>query len=172
MNCPKCGSPAPAKQTIPADRRPDGLPYRFRRCSSEQCGTTFTTREITGEALAKYQAGEAALATPPTPAQAAAQSPLPTPAPVGAQLIDLESEMEKLLPEALTALRESVKEKEPSRARCEIAWKIVSDRREYRRALAAPSPHGDPPEGGAQDPAMAQLANILRLVPDPELVEA
>ena len=163
MNCPTCGSPAPTKQTIPAEKRPDGLPYRFRRCTNEKCGATFSTREITGEDLAKYKAGEAALMAPPTPAQVVAQSPLPTPAPVGAQLLDLESEMEKLLPEALTALKESVKEKEPSRARCEIAWKIVSDRREYRRALTPP---GGPTQGeeDAQDPAVTQLANVLRLV--------
>lgn len=162
MNCPTCGAPAPTKQTIPADKRPDGLVYRFRRCTSEKCGATFSTREITGEDLAKYRAGEAALMTPPTPAQTVAQSPLPTPAPVGAPLLDLESEMEKLLPEALTALKESVKEKEPSRARCEIAWKIVSDRREYRRALVPSGP--TPGEDDVQDPAVAQLANVLRLV--------
>jgi hypothetical protein len=82
-------------------------------------------------------------------------------------MLDLETEMESILPDAVEALRECVRLKEPSRARVEAAWRVISDRREYRVRLAQQANiTGDTPN----DPRIAELAGILRLVPDQEAV--
>ncbi len=83
-------------------------------------------------------------------------------------MIDLEHEMESILPDAITALRECVRATDPSRARVEAAWRVISDRREYRMRLAE---QANRMNEVPSDPAMAQLANILRLVPE-EAIES
>jgi hypothetical protein len=70
--------------------------------------------------------------------------------------------MESLLPSAITALRESLTDKEPSKARVDVAKYVVEDRRQHRRALAeAATRTGIEPT----DPAVAQLAALLAAMP-------
>ena len=73
-------------------------------------------------------------------------------------LTDIEHQMEDLLAPAMQALRDSLKDKDPSRARVEVAKYVVEDRRAHRRALAeAANKTGVKPV----DPAVAQLAQLL-----------
>lgn len=154
MRCPKC-STFDHKVTAAraADATPDGTVHRIRKCA---CGHAWRTQEFTAAAASAMMTGAATpVAPPPLP-----QAPLATP--LSATMIDIEAEMEGLLPDAIVALRESVQSKDPSRVRAEAAWRVVADRREYRMGLAKQAAAtGDTPE----DPGLAQLASILRLVP-------
>jgi hypothetical protein len=125
--------------------------YRRRICQNPDCNESVTTLEVPLEQVRAWQALEA------NPAGAGTTLPTPPTAP----LIDLEDEMEDLLAPAVEALRVSLHEKDPSKARVDVAKFVISDRREYRRGLA--QVHGVMRDH-IDSPDIAQLANVLRLV--------
>ena len=158
MDCPKCGTKrAKTVVTVPADKREDGNVLRRRKCKA--CNQEFRTIEVlqTDWVVTQQQAVSSALPglTAPLPSS-------PT-----APLIDIEAELEDLLKPSLEALEEVLTSQEDiPKAKVDTARWLVADRREYRKALA-----------GAQgeessDPAIAELAQILSPVPNPEEAEA
>ena len=159
MDCPNCGmNRIPTKQTIPADRREDNRVLRKRTCKN--CQTHLMTLEIPAAELRalEQQAHNMVLSE-------GVGAPLPT-SPTS-PLLDIETELEDLLRPSLDALNEVLTSaKDPNRTKVDTARWLVADRREYRKALAET-------EGaeGSQDPAIAELASILSLVPDVEVAE-
>jgi len=92
-------------------------------------------------------------------------APLPT-SPTS-PLLDIETELEDLLRPSLDALNEVLTSaKDPNRTKVDTARWLVADRREYRKALA--ETHG---ADESTEPAIAELASILSLVPDVEVAE-
>jgi hypothetical protein len=154
MKCPACQGPTSAVQTIPAEKRQDGRVYRVRKCRSSDCGVTHSTLEI----LHSEAKGGIAPYTPPSPPPKAA-IPTANPSPV---LYDLEGELEKSLPLAVEVLADAVRPgTSPDKVKVDVAKWLLDDRRKWRIAMAEQSNlSGETPE----DPAVAQLANILRLV--------
>jgi hypothetical protein len=94
-----------------------------------------------------------------------AGGPLPT-SPTGV-LLDIETELEDLLRPSLDALNEVLTSaKDPNRTKVDTARWLVADRREYRKALA-----GTDGADQSEDPAIAELATLLALVPDLDVAE-
>ena len=137
--------------TVPADKREDLRVYRVRRCKT--CDQKFSSIEILLPDLRalEQQAGSAA--------NGVSLGPLPS-SPT-APLIDIEQELEGLLTPSLEALEEVLtSDSDLPKAKVDTARWIVADRREYRRNLAE-----TPGAEDSQDPAIAELAQILSLVP-------
>lgn len=162
MRCPACQGPTTAQQTIPAERRADGRVYRLRKCRSSQCGATCTTleafhHEVVAEDQSKAEADQAARRPRPQPA-----IPIAAPPPV---LYDLEGNLEKGLPHAVGYVIDAVKPgTTPDKVKLDAAKWLIDDRRRWRVQMAEQANHaGETPN----DPALAQLVNVLRLVPDP-----
>jgi len=161
MQCPKCGTYEHRVNSASAvDSAQDGTVHRIRRC---KCGHSWRTREIPSTDLHALEHG----ATPRTPPPPPIAWPTPTGTrplalALGVPLVDIEHEMESLLPAAIAAMRESLADKEPSKARVDVAKYVVEDRRQHRRALAeAAQRTGQTPA----DPAVAQLAALLASMP-------
>jgi hypothetical protein len=157
MKCPACGSPTTAVQTIPSDKRKDGRTYRARRCRNELCGKTCSTLEgLHSEVKAS---GDHDLPGP-------RRVPVAIPAMDPGAPFDLEGELEKGLPLAVDVMVDAVRPgTTPDRAKIDAAKWLIDDRRKWRIAMADQcNASGQEPT----DPAVAQLANILRLVPDQE----
>jgi len=167
MKCPACQGPTSAVQTIPAERRNDGRVYRVRKCRDPECGATCSTledfhRAVVAEEQAMKEAEQAGRRPRPQPA-----IPIATPPPV---MYDLEGELEKGLPQAVDYIIHAVKPgTTPDKVKLDAAKWLIDDRRRWRIQTAEQANRaGETPN----DPALAQLASVLRLVPDPELVEA
>ena len=90
--------------------------------------------------------------------------PIAAPAPT---MYDLEGELEKGLPLAVECILDAVKPKtSPDKVKLDAAKWLIDDRRRWRIQTAEQANRaGEVPA----DPAMAQLAGILRLVPDQEV---
>ncbi len=165
MQCPACGShDSEVVQSICAKRRSDGRTYRNRRCHT--CGSSYTTYEVHRFALdADKAAREADSRTAAPPPKVAIPTANPTP-----QLYDLEDELEKGLPAAVECIIDAVRPgTSPDKVKIDAAKWLVDDRRKWRIQMAEQANRsGEVPS----DPAMAQLANILRLVPDQEAIES
>jgi hypothetical protein len=164
MQCPACSGPTKAIQTHPARNRSDGRVYRLRRCVDSACNTTCSTleafhHEVVAESLVAKEAEAAARRQPPAPA-----IPIAAPAPT---MYDLEGELEKGLPLAVECILDAVKPKtSPDKVKLDAAKWLIDDRRRWRIQTAEQANRaGEVPA----DPAMAQLAGILRLVPDQEV---
>lgn len=155
MLCPACSGPTTTVQTIPAEKRHDGRVYRYRRCRDPQCNVTHSTLEI----LHSEAKGSIA---PPSQHSPKAAIPAANPS----ALYDLEGELEKGLPLAVEVILDAVRPgTSPDRVKLDAARWLLDDRRKWRIAMAEQANRaGEVPE----DPAMAQLAGILRLVPDQE----
>jgi len=158
MDCPKCGATrAKTVVTVPADKREDGHVLRRRKCVA--CNQEFRTVEVLQTAWVETQHQAVSSALPGLPG--------PLPSSPTAPLIDLEAELEDLLRPSLEALEEVLtSQKDVPKSKVDTARWLVADRREYRRALAGAQ--GEE----ASDPAIAELAQILSLVPNPEEAEA
>ena len=164
MMCPACSGPTTAIQTIPADKRKDGRVYRLRRCRDSKCGATCTTLEGLHSEVKAQDQEEEAKRPPPAPPPA-----IPTATP-NAPLYDLEGELEKGLPHAVECIIDAVKPgTTPDKVKIDAAKWLLDDRRKWRVAMAE---QANRMNEVPNDPAMAQLANILRLVPDAEAVES
>lgn len=152
MDCPKCGAKrAPTVVTVPADKREDGNVLRRRKCKA--CDLEFRTVEVLQTDWVVTQQQAVASALPGLTA--------PLPSSPTAPLIDIESELEDLLRPSLDALEEVLTSQvDIPKAKVDTARWLVADRREYRKALAGAQ--GEE----ASDPAIAELAQILSLVPD------
>lgn len=155
MQCPKCGSyQHRTHATHAADKFTDGTVHRIRKCTESGCGYSWRTHEIHSTAFISLTAGIEPKQPPPPPAP----STNPLAQALNMPLTDIEHEMEDLLAPAMQALRDSLKDKDPSRARVEVAKYVVEDRRAHRRALAeVANKTGATPI----DPAVAQLAKLL-----------
>ena len=155
MQCPKCGTYSHRTHaTYAADKFTDGAVHRIRKCTEPDCGHTWRTTEIHSTAFTSLTAGIEPKSPPPPPAP----STNPLAQALNVPLTDIEHQMEDLLAPAMQALRDSLKDKDPSRARVEVAKYVVEDRRAHRRALAeAANKTGVKPV----DPAVAQLAQLL-----------
>lgn len=152
MDCPYCGEKrSKVWVTEPADTRNDGRTGRKRKCKT--CNRSFSTLEML---LSDVRALEKS-SVPQT--STGVNAPLPTsPA---SQLLDIEDELEQLLPQSIQCLRDTMTSSdEPSKVKVDTARWLVSDRREYRKALQVRMED----EGAGDDPALQQLANILRVV--------
>jgi hypothetical protein len=156
MKCPACGSPTTAVQTIPAERRHDSRTYRARKCRNELCGKTCSTLELL-HADVKMAGGERELPGP-------RKVPVAIPAMDPGAPFDLEGELEKGLPLAVDVMVDAVRPgTTPDKAKIDAAKWLIDDRRKWRIAMAEQSNHSGQESA---DPAVAQLANILRLVGD------
>lgn len=158
MQCPNCSSlRTKPTRTIPSRQRRDGRVYRYREC--HECKTPFSTLEV-WHTEAKEQDREK---------KEAAKCPvvaIPMAAPAS-NLYDLEGELEQGLPHAVECIITAIspKTKNPDRVKVDAAKWLIEDRRKWRiQSAAQANSAGQTPE----DPAMAQLASILRLVPDEE----
>lgn len=164
MKCPACQGPTTAVQTIPAERRTDERVYRLRKCRDPKCGATCTTLEaFHSEVMAEEAAGH----RPPLRAAPQPAIPLATPT---TTLYDLEGNLERGLPHAVEYVIDAVLPgTSPDRVKLDAARWLIDDRRRWRVQTAEQANRaGEVPN----DPALAQLANVLRLVPDPEAVES
>lgn len=157
MQCPNCASlRTKPVRTIPAKQRRDGRVYRSRQC--HECQANFSTLEI-WHTEAKDQDREK---------KEAAKCPvvaIPMAAPAST-LYDLEGELERGLPHAVECIVLAVSPgTTPDKIKVDAAKWLIDDRRKWRIQTATQANSaGQTPE----DPAMAQLASILRLVPDEE----
>lgn len=159
MRCPTCQGRTTTVQTIPAERRADGRVYRSRRC--RDCESRCTTlevlfTEVKEDESAVEQAEQAARRGHSSPAIPIASPP--------ASLYDLEGELEAGLPRAVECIIDAVSPgTTPDKVKVDAAKWLISDRRQWRIQSAEQANRaGEVPN----DPAMAQLASILRLVPD------
>ena len=154
MRCPACTGPTVPQQTVPAERRSDGRVYRVRRCRDPQCGVRCTTLETYhSEVMAEDQAQ----GRRPRPQPAI---PIASPAP----MFDLAGERVRGLPPAVSYILDAVRPgTTPDKIKLDAAKWLVDDRRRWRiQAAADANRAGTTPA----DPAMAQLAQILQLLPD------
>lgn len=144
MNCPHCLHDKSATiLTIPANRRQDGKIYRRRKCKA--CEKEFSTLEMYLQDARDLQAGEL---------QASDGSPVPDRP--SAPLIDIEEELEKMLPNSIASIQAVLAPGGPGvpRQRVETAKWVIQDRRDQRRMRAEEQ----------EDSNDEQLNNLLRLV--------
>jgi hypothetical protein len=154
MKCPACSGPTTAVQTIPAEKRSDGRVYRYRRCRDALCGSVCTTLEVL-----HHEVKEEKFLASPTPTTTQAAIPTVVKNPI---LYDLEGELEKGLPHAVEYIIDAVKPgTTPDKVKLDAAKWLLDDRRRWRIAMAEQSNRAGE---DLADPAMAQLAGILRLV--------
>ena len=167
MRCPVCGSKSSPYTTIGDHSRNDNRTYRARRCVSKTCGKTFSTLEILRTDLATEEEENAKI-----PPKKSFAIPINAPSspkeeqgdPKKKTLIDLESKMEELLPEALSTISNALKLPEsPDKVRVDLAKWVVDDRRKWRVQLAEQNARAGI---SSEDSSIAQLTNILRLIPD------
>lgn len=139
--CPKC-SHTDVKVLETRDA-PDHRVQRRRQCSAPECGHRWTTLEVFRDLVevSKPQTLPQALATP---------------------LFDLESALEQCVQDAVTCIRDSIAPgASVDKGKVDLAKWLVEDRRKWRIGIAEQAAlSGETPE----DPAVAQLASILRLV--------
>jgi hypothetical protein len=122
-------------------REQEDRTLRRRRCIA--CAHRWVTLEVAREAVetSKPQTVPQAMSTP---------------------LFDLESALEQCVQDAVRCLAESVKPgTTPDRVKVELAKWMVEDRRQWRIGIAE---HAAKTGQEPTDPAVAQLATILRLV--------
>jgi hypothetical protein len=139
--CPNCGG-EDVRVLETRDAADDRIKRR-RQCGP--CGHRWTTLEILSEhvEVSKPQTLPQAMTTP---------------------LFDLESALETAVQDAVECLVESVKPGTPTdKVKIELARWMVEDRRRWRIGIAE---HAAATGQEPADPAIAQLANILRLVGD------
>jgi hypothetical protein len=176
MRCPVCGSKSSPYTTIGDHSRNDNRTYRARRCVSKGCGKTFSTLEILRTDLAAEEeetskiSPKKSFAIPmnaPSPKDDKKEDPKKEGDPKKKGLIDLEARMEELLPEALTTISNALKLPEsPDKVRVDLAKWVVDDRRKWRVQLAEQNARAG--ISSHEDSSIAQLTNILRLIPDQE----
>ena len=138
LQCPKCKS---SKARVTDTREQEDRTLRRRRCVA--CAHRWVTLEVAREAVEtkKPQTVPQAMSTP---------------------LFDLESALEQCVQDAVACLAESVKPgTTPDRVKVELAKWMVEDRRQWRIGIAE---HAAKTGQEPTDPAVAQLANVLRLV--------
>jgi len=154
MRCPACKTDrAHTIVTQPSDHREDGRVYRRKRCKNPTCKNEFTTFEML---VSEVKALESTGAP-----QGGWTKPLPS-SPTGA-LVDIEAELEELLEPSIRCIEETLTSGEASdRGKLDTARWLIDDRREYRKSLAESNPEG------TSDPAVAELAKILSIVPSEE----
>ena len=140
--CPSCNSAEDAR-VLETRGHPGGGIARRRQCKA--CGERWSTIEMLRE--------EVEVSKPCTLPQA-----------ISTPLFDLESGLEQGVQDAVTCIVESVKPGTPTdKTKIELARWLVEDRRKWRIGIAE---HAAATGQEPADPAVAQLANILRLVPD------
>lgn len=168
MMCPACGGATKVEQTIPANKRTDGRHYRIRRCADPECNATHSTLECmySGDQDAVDPTPPSgAAATAPDPVRPRARKAVAIPTAAGpAPVYDLEGGLELGLPSAVECIIDAVRPgTSPDRTKIDVCKWLIEDRRRWRIQMAEQANRaGETPA----DPAMAQLANILRLVPD------
>ena len=168
MRCPVCGSKSSPYTTIGDHSRNDNRTYRARRCVSKTCGKTFSTLEILRTDLATEEEENAKISPKKSfaiPINAPSSPKEEQGDPKKKTLIDLESKMEELLPEALSTISNALKLPEsPDKVRVDLAKWVVDDRRKWRVQLAEQNARAG--ISSHEDSSIAQLTNILRLIPD------
>jgi hypothetical protein len=152
MLCPQCKS---EKTGVLATRlQEDGTTLRRRHCKS--CLARFSSFEVEAKTLVKE---------PVEPARPDLTKVMAAACPLARQkeLFDLELAMEDSLLDAIHCVRETLGGRlPPDKVVTDLAKWLIEDRRAWRKALAEQSvATGEVHE----DPAVAQLANVLRLVP-------
>jgi hypothetical protein len=138
LQCPSCKSP---KTRVTDTREQEDRTLRRRRCVA--CAHRWVTLEVARDSVetSKPQTVPQAMSTP---------------------LFDLESALETAVQDAVACLVESVKPGTPTdRVKVELAKWMVEDRRQWRIGIAE---HAAKTGQEPTDPAVAQLANVLRLV--------
>lgn len=140
--CPSCNSAEDARVLETRDAE-GGRISRRRQCKA--CGERWSTIEMLRE--------EVEVSKPCTLPQA-----------ISTPLFDLESALETAVQDAVACLVEAVKPGTPTdKVKVELARWLVEDRRKWRIGIAE---HAAATGQEPADPAVAQLANILRLVGD------
>jgi len=142
MKCPVCShGVARVKET----REVGGNLRRRRECVS--CGHLWTTLEVAKELVET-------------------KSACTLPQAISSPLFDLESALEKGVQDAVECVIEAIKPGSPcDRTKIDLAKWLIEDRRKWRIGIAE---HAALTGQTPADPAVAQLAHILSLVPDPE----
>ena len=138
LQCPSCKSP---KTRVTDTREQEDRTLRRRRCVA--CAHRWVTLEVARSTVetSKPQTVPQAMSTP---------------------LFDLESALEQCVQDAVRCLAESVQPgTTPDRVKVELAKWMVEDRRQWRIGIAE---HAAKTGQEPTDPAVAQLANVLRLV--------
>ena len=141
--CPNCSG-----EDVRVLETRDAAEDRTKRRRQCACGHRWTTLEVLAEVVevTKPQTVPQAMTTP---------------------LFDLESALETAVQDAVECLVESVKPgTSTDKTKVELAKWMVEDRRKWRVGIAE---HAAATGQEPADPAVAQLANILRLVPDQEV---
>ena len=138
LQCPSCKSP---KTRVTDTREQEDRTLRPRRCvASAHRWVTLEVARSTVE-TSKPQTVPQAMSTP---------------------LFDLESALETAVQDAVACLVESVQPgTTPDRVKVELAKWMVEDRRQWRIGIAE---HAAKTGQEPTDPAVPQLANVLRLV--------
>jgi hypothetical protein len=143
------------------DTRDHGRITRRRHCLTMGCDGKVSTVEITLQELREWEGK-----------RKPAVLPLCVPV-VGSA--NIEQEMEDLLPKAIEALK-TVLDTTGSvdKARADTAWRIVEDRRTYRRALAEQEAQKQEAEraGAPESPLDQAMSAMLQTVPSPLHPEA
>ena len=138
LQCPSCKSP---KTKVLETREREDRIQRRRRCVA--CAHRWSTLEVLKEIVEPNKAATVpqAMSTP---------------------LFDLESALETAVQDAVSCLVEACKPGTPTdKVKVELAKWMVEDRRQWRIGIAE---HAAATGQTPADPAVAQLANVLRLV--------
>ena len=164
MRCPTCGGKTKPTTTAAAQTRADGRVYRVRTCQEPGCGAHCSTLE---SYVRQEQADKAAQWQVPPGAAPATQWGVPVAIPTagGGTLYDLEGGLEKGLQMAVDCIIDAVDVSKPApdKGRIDAAKWLIDDRRKWRVQMAAQAVRDDTTP---TDPAMAQLTQILKLLPD------
>jgi hypothetical protein len=141
--CPNCGGDD-VRVLETRDAAEDRIKRR-RQCGSQNCGHRWVTLEILQDHVETSK-------------------PCTLPQAISTPLFDLESALETAVQDAVACLVEAVKPGTPTdKVKVELARWMVEDRRKWRIGIAE---HAAATGQEPADPAVAQLANILRLVGD------
>lgn len=138
--CPVC---AHDKSGVKETRESGDAIQRRRECFG--CGHRWTTLEVSKEHVER-------------------EKPCTLPQAISTPLFDLESALERGVQDAVECVIESVKPGTPcDRTKIDLAKWLIEDRRRWRIGIAE---HAALTGQTPADPAVAQLAHILSLVPD------
>ena len=151
MQCPQCSS---SKSGVLATRQQDdGRILRRRHCKA--CKARWATFEVDSRDVKDAEEGK-----PDFSKQMAAACPLAR----QQELFDLESAMEETLQDAMDCVRKTLAgAMPPDKVVTDLARWVIEDRRAWRKAMAEQSAITGQVHA---DPAVAQLASVLRIVPN------
>ena len=154
MRCPACLGPTKIVVTVPAEKRSDGRVYRHRRCQDSACDAKCSTLEVLRREVGEEEVEQEEAV------RKARKVAIPSIAPP--TMYDVEGELEKGLPLAVEVIVDAVRPgTTPDRTKFDAARWLLDDRRKWRIAMAEQANRSGVE---SEDPAVAQLSNVLRLV--------